>query len=91
MKKVGEHEIAKGNSSVITTIHLLTTLITSWVTVMVQPLACLYLILISFALFLSAYFPIPPDIEVGKYEYLSLNINLKPLLAPEQLGLACSH
>ena len=39
----------------------------------------------------SSIFPIPPDVEVGKCKYLSLNINLKPLLAPEQLGLASSH
>ena len=34
---------------------------------MAQPLACLYLITVSFALFLSAYFPIPASVQVARY------------------------
>lgn len=59
-------------TSVITSHPLTTSIISSRVTAMVQPLACLYLILISFALFLSAYFPIPPSVQVGKYEPTTL-------------------
>ena len=33
---------------------------------MAQPLACLYLILVSFALFLSAYFPVPASVQVAR-------------------------
>ena len=34
---------------------------------MAQPLACLYLILVSFALFLSAYFPMTASVQVTIY------------------------
>ena len=50
----------------IKTIWLLIATFRSTPGTMIQPLAFLYLILVSFALFLSAYFPIPPSIQVRR-------------------------
>ena len=45
---------------------------------MAQPLACLYLILVSFALFLSAYFPIPASVQVARCHKFNNVVRVAP-------------